>query len=153
MRLGVCRRHQPCPRPPARPCCCVSSSFLTPPSPASFSSPCWHAVSCSYGAPTPTQVSLDPVEGKCILITGHDMHDLHMLLQQTEGKVGAGCGRRTLARARAVCLLLLPWQGAPRHVLACSYLINQRRARARVCVCAHRVCVALCLVLPACLPR
>jgi hypothetical protein len=32
-------------------------------------------------------VSLDPVEGKCILITGHDMHDLFELLKQTEGKV------------------------------------------------------------------
>jgi hydroxylamine reductase (hybrid-cluster protein) len=41
----------------------------------------------SFGTPTPTQVSLDPVEGKCILITGHDMHDLHELLKQTEGKV------------------------------------------------------------------
>jgi hydroxylamine reductase (hybrid-cluster protein) len=26
------------------------------------------------------------VPGKCILVTGHDMHDLHLLLQQTEGK-------------------------------------------------------------------
>jgi hydroxylamine reductase (hybrid-cluster protein) len=38
------------------------------------------------GTPTPTKVSLDPVPGKCILVTGHDMHDLHLLLQQTEGK-------------------------------------------------------------------
>jgi hydroxylamine reductase (hybrid-cluster protein) len=45
------------------------------------------AVLCSFGTPTPTKVSLDPVEGKCILITGHDMHDLHELLKQTEGKV------------------------------------------------------------------
>ena len=44
----------------------------------------------SFGTPTPTQVSLDPVEGKCILITGHDMHDLHELLKQTEGKVSKG---------------------------------------------------------------
>lgn len=41
-----------------------------------------------FGTPTPTPVSLDPVEGKCILVTGHDMHDLECLLQQTEGKVG-----------------------------------------------------------------
>lgn len=47
---------------------------------------------CSFGTPTPTQVSLDPVEGKCILMTGHDMHDLHELLKQTEGKVCAGVG-------------------------------------------------------------
>lgn len=40
----------------------------------------------NFGTPTPTQVSLDPVEGKCILITGHDMHDLFELLKQTEGK-------------------------------------------------------------------
>jgi len=51
---------------------------------------CVCSVCCSFGTPTPTQVSLDPVEGKCILITGHDMHDLHELLKQTEGKVRNG---------------------------------------------------------------
>jgi hydroxylamine reductase (hybrid-cluster protein) len=45
---------------------------------------------CRFGTPTPTQVSLDPVEGKAILVTGHDMHDLDTLLQQTEGKVRGG---------------------------------------------------------------
>ncbi|KAG1660707.1 hypothetical protein FOA52_014327 [Chlamydomonas sp. UWO 241] len=39
-----------------------------------------------FGAPVPTEVSLVPVEGKCILVTGHDMHDIHQLLIQTEGK-------------------------------------------------------------------
>lgn len=39
-----------------------------------------------FGKPTPTQVALDPVEGKAILVTGHDMHDLECLLKQTEGK-------------------------------------------------------------------
>jgi hydroxylamine reductase len=39
-----------------------------------------------FGKPTPTPVSLDPVEGKAILVTGHDMHDLECLLKQTEGK-------------------------------------------------------------------
>jgi hydroxylamine reductase len=47
-------------------------------------------VFCRFGTPTPTQVSLDPIEGKCILVTGHDMHDLDTLLQQTEGKVCYG---------------------------------------------------------------
>ncbi|WIA19985.1 hypothetical protein OEZ85_005859 [Tetradesmus obliquus] len=38
-----------------------------------------------FGHPTPTQVRITPVKGKAILISGHDMHDLHDLLRQTEG--------------------------------------------------------------------
>lgn len=38
-----------------------------------------------YGAPEPTQVCMTAVEGKCILISGHDMVDLAALLEQTEG--------------------------------------------------------------------
>lgn len=38
-----------------------------------------------YGAPEPTQVRTTAVEGNCILISGHDMVDLHALLEQTEG--------------------------------------------------------------------
>jgi hydroxylamine reductase len=37
------------------------------------------------GVPTPTQVRATPVEGKCILVSGHDMLDLLYLLEQTEG--------------------------------------------------------------------
>ncbi|MEN3754963.1 hydroxylamine reductase [Mangrovibacter yixingensis] len=39
----------------------------------------------AYGHPTPTQVNVKPVAGKCILISGHDLRDLQHLLQQTEG--------------------------------------------------------------------
>ncbi len=38
-----------------------------------------------YGHPTPTQVNVKPVAGKCILISGHDLFDLYNLLEQTEG--------------------------------------------------------------------
>ena len=38
-----------------------------------------------YGVPEPTQVCMSAVEGKCILISGHDMVDLQHLLEQTEG--------------------------------------------------------------------
>ncbi len=38
-----------------------------------------------YGHPTPTQVNVKATEGKCILISGHDLRDLHNLLEQTEG--------------------------------------------------------------------
>lgn len=34
----------------------------------------------------PTPLSLCPVPGKALLVTGHDMHDLEVLLQQSEGK-------------------------------------------------------------------
>ena len=34
---------------------------------------------CRFGHPVPTEVSLLPVPGKAILVTGHDMHDLHLL--------------------------------------------------------------------------
>lgn len=38
-----------------------------------------------YGHPTPSQVNVRPVAGKCILISGHDLKDLYNLLVQTEG--------------------------------------------------------------------
>ncbi len=39
-----------------------------------------------YGHPVPTSVPLGPKQGKAILISGHDLKDLHDLLRQTEGK-------------------------------------------------------------------
>ena len=39
----------------------------------------------TFGAPTPAQVRLHPLEGKAILVSGHDLHDLYQLLLQTEG--------------------------------------------------------------------
>ncbi len=39
-----------------------------------------------YGHPEPTQVRVTPIQGKCILVSGHDLKDLEALLQQTEGK-------------------------------------------------------------------
>ena len=32
------------------------------------------------------QVRTSPVAGKCILVSGHDLHDLEKVLQMTEGK-------------------------------------------------------------------
>lgn len=40
----------------------------------------------NYGHPVPTSVPLGHVPGKCILVTGHDLKDLDMILQQTAGK-------------------------------------------------------------------
>jgi len=37
------------------------------------------------GQPEITTVENNVVEGKCILISGHDLHDLYELLIQTEG--------------------------------------------------------------------
>ncbi|OAT34807.1 hydroxylamine reductase [Proteus myxofaciens] len=39
----------------------------------------------AYGDPTPVSVNVRPVAGKAILISGHDLKDLQMLLEQTEG--------------------------------------------------------------------
>ncbi len=39
----------------------------------------------TYGNPRPTKVNVKPVAGKAILISGHDLRDLRMLLEQTEG--------------------------------------------------------------------
>lgn len=44
------------------------------------------AHTATFGIPEPTTVSTIPSEGKCILISGHDMADLYQLLQATEGK-------------------------------------------------------------------
>ena len=40
----------------------------------------------AYGHPTPTRVRIEPVKGKAILVSGHDLKDLEELLKQTEGK-------------------------------------------------------------------
>lgn len=40
----------------------------------------------TYGHPVPTSVPLGHRKNKCILVTGHDLHDLELLLKQTEGK-------------------------------------------------------------------
>ncbi|MGX9417596.1 hydroxylamine reductase [Vibrio sp. WJH972] len=40
----------------------------------------------SFGHPEPTTVNVKAVKGKCILVSGHDLHDLEKILQQTEGK-------------------------------------------------------------------
>ena len=39
-----------------------------------------------YGHPEPTAVRVEPVKGKAILVSGHDLKDLSELLLQTEGK-------------------------------------------------------------------
>lgn len=40
----------------------------------------------TYGDPVPTPVRIEPVKGKAILVSGHDLKDLEELLKQTEGK-------------------------------------------------------------------
>ena len=40
----------------------------------------------TYGHPEPTVVKVSPVKGKAILVSGHDLKDLDLLCQQTEGK-------------------------------------------------------------------
>jgi hydroxylamine reductase len=40
----------------------------------------------TYGHPTPTPVRVEPLRGKAILVSGHDLKDLEELLKQTEGK-------------------------------------------------------------------
>ncbi len=40
----------------------------------------------AYGHPVPTSVRIEPLEGKAILVSGHDLKDLEELLKQTEGK-------------------------------------------------------------------
>ncbi|OCG25513.1 hydroxylamine reductase [Gilliamella sp. App2-1] len=40
----------------------------------------------SFGHPVPTKVNTKPIAGKCILVSGHDFHDLSLILEQTQGK-------------------------------------------------------------------
>lgn len=40
----------------------------------------------AYGNPEPTAVRVEPVKGKAIVVSGHDLKDLEELLKQTEGK-------------------------------------------------------------------
>ena len=40
----------------------------------------------TFGHPEPTRVNTVPVKGKAILVSGHDLHDLELILQQSAGK-------------------------------------------------------------------
>jgi hydroxylamine reductase len=40
----------------------------------------------AYGHPVPTKVRIEPLKGKAILVSGHDLKDLEELLKQTEGR-------------------------------------------------------------------
>ena len=40
----------------------------------------------TLGQPEPTQVNIKPIVGKCLLVSGHDLHDLQKILEQTEDK-------------------------------------------------------------------
>lgn len=40
----------------------------------------------AYGNPVPTEVTMTIEKGPFIVVTGHDLHDLKMLLEQTDGK-------------------------------------------------------------------
>ncbi len=40
----------------------------------------------TYGHPVPTPVRIEPLKGKAILVSGHDLKDLEDLLKQTAGK-------------------------------------------------------------------
>jgi len=44
-----------------------------------------HGETTKFGHPTPTTVNVKSVAGKAILVSGHDLCDLEMILQQTEG--------------------------------------------------------------------
>jgi hydroxylamine reductase len=39
----------------------------------------------TFGHPQPAKVRVHPRKGKAILISGHDLHDLYLLLEQTQG--------------------------------------------------------------------
>ncbi len=39
----------------------------------------------TFGHPQPTKVRVKPLKGKAILVSGHDLHDLYALLEQTRG--------------------------------------------------------------------
>jgi len=40
----------------------------------------------AYGHPVPAKVRVNPVKGKALLVSGHDLKDLEEILKQTEGK-------------------------------------------------------------------
>lgn len=40
----------------------------------------------TFGHPEPTRVNTQPVAGKALLVSGHDLHDLERILEQTAGR-------------------------------------------------------------------
>lgn len=45
-----------------------------------------HANTEAYGDPVPTEVPLTIEKGPFIVVSGHDLHDMKLLLEQTDGK-------------------------------------------------------------------
>lgn len=45
-----------------------------------------HANTSAYGDPVPTEVPLTIEKGPFIVVSGHDLHDMKLLLEQTDGK-------------------------------------------------------------------
>lgn len=87
-RGGRVSPHDPqCSPPPFPPPSALTPiSPLPPPSRVPTLQLLSDAHEANFGTPSPAQVSLTPVPGKAILISGHDMYDMHALLEQTEGK-------------------------------------------------------------------
>ena len=45
-----------------------------------------NAETTAMGHPEPVTVNVNPIQGKCIVVSGHDLEDLREILKQTEGK-------------------------------------------------------------------
>lgn len=45
-----------------------------------------NAHTSTFGHPEPTQAKITPVKGKALLVSGHDLHDLELVLEQTMNK-------------------------------------------------------------------
>ena len=74
----------------------------------------------SYGTPAPATVPLTVEKGPFIVITGHDLHDLKLLLEQTEGK-GVNIythGEMLPAHGYPELKKICPSQGQLRHGVA-----------------------------------
>ncbi len=45
-----------------------------------------HGETATFGHPEPTTVNVKPVKGKCILVSGHDLHDLEKSCNRPKAK-------------------------------------------------------------------
>lgn len=82
-----------------------------------------------FGHPVPTQVTLNPVPGQAILVTGHDMHDLDTLLQQTAG-TGINVythGEMLPGELRCRAHARRVGGGVPPRACMCALLLGQRQ--------------------------
>ena len=89
----------------------------------------------TFGTPAPAEVSLSVEKGPFIVITGHDLYDLKLLLEQTEGK-----GINVYTHGEMLPAHAYPELKKYAHLKA-TLVLHGRISRKNLQTCRHRSCL------------